>query len=614
APQRDRGCGCRDRSDEPDRIPRARTRDEYTLPFTDDIEKIYVAELTTDEHHNLTNLHPHQPDLPEPRKAKVKGRPTNSNDDEAAAEKTETSRPANTSDGGRGSSGEKITSLPKLIRADHNVGTRIGSEFLNSIGIAISTSALEMWMMKEGGPGLAGAVAALVNVPYFLGAPLFGYMTDHYAPKVLMRNSAFVGAVAAATSTVTLGSGTSYAVPIIIGTTFVGAGASALYQNSSSKVLTTMVGDAQEGLTRFSALTQSATRLVGGGLGGVLATTPWSAPLINLVTSAVNLSSMSGIPDLPVAEQAEGLRQRLRDAMLVGPRAIRDHSMIRSVNNGFILSNLVLGVQGIQFTALLVNSDISASQTGLLLAAVPTGAALGALVPTSWTKKARIKSLLTLRLAGLAGAAIAVAGTTDPWIGSAAFAAGWAGLNAAGNPATTYARRRTPEEVRGQVNAFRTMTTRAAFAVGGLTGGGAIALWGQDSAATGLAAGFGAVAAWSVLQRLFGHDKARTVLDCINQTSEAAKALGLLHGTALKRGHNNPEHLSNAIATQLIELPFGDDPKAAVSAYLDKIADTKNPTDTTIFLYDYGKKKGMHSTLATNIGNNAVLIFDTNIT
>ncbi|NEW55600.1 MFS transporter, partial [Nocardia cyriacigeorgica] len=510
--------------------------------------------------------------------------------------------------------GEPITSLWKLVRDDSKVGMRFGSEFLNATGSSVMVVALDQWLMENSGPLVASIVGALANAPAFAGAPIAGWLTDHFQPRKLMWGSAFVGAGTAAIATGALASGTSYTVPILIVTTFVEASASVVYGNASAKVLNKMAGDAQDGLSRYNNLKQNVSRVFSRLAAPVaLEIGTFVAPLFNLGTNVVNLATMPGVPELQTEPRSNTFREQIRDVIVVGPRTIYGDHMLRYINNAHAFTNLYLGMQGGQFTMLLVNSGLSGTEMGLVGTLVPTGAVLGNFVRTKWTENIRIKTLSTMRLAALAATAAVPAVTDDLWLTSGALGAGWAVIGATSIPIGTYSRRKTPVEVLGQANATRSMTMSGGVALGGLASGGALELWGQGPAGTALAVGAGAVGAWTVLQRLFGRHKARTVLDCINQTTQATWAFGLDHGTKLKRGENKPKHLANAIGAQLVELPHDGDPRAAISAYLDTIADSDSPVDSTVFLYDYGKKKGMHSAVATNIGNGNLLIADTNI-
>ncbi|MFQ6394929.1 hypothetical protein ACLMAJ_15875 [Nocardia sp. KC 131] len=67
--------------DDPERIPRVRTREEWQQSHPRDIEKAYIAELAIDDDNNLTNLHPIRPNQATPRKkGKLKGLPDNNDD------------------------------------------------------------------------------------------------------------------------------------------------------------------------------------------------------------------------------------------------------------------------------------------------------------------------------------------------------------------------------------------------------------------------------------------------------------------------------------------------------------------------------------------------------
>ncbi|WP_369028833.1 hypothetical protein, partial [Nocardia farcinica] len=89
---------------------------------------------------------------------------------------------------------------------------------------------------------------------------------------------------------------------------------------------------------------------------------------------------------------------------------------------------------------MLTNSGMSPEQQGLVGTLVPVGSVVGSFVPARWLDKVRIKSLIAARTTAMAGSAIAVASTSDPWIVSTAFSVGWATAGAAGLRVNTYTR------------------------------------------------------------------------------------------------------------------------------------------------------------------------------
>jgi serine/threonine protein phosphatase PrpC/phosphoglycolate phosphatase-like HAD superfamily hydrolase/4'-phosphopantetheinyl transferase EntD len=513
-------------------------------------------------------------------------------------------------------------SLLHLVRTNPYIGVRLGAEFFNDAGFEVMATVTSLYFMAHGGPGLAGAVGWATQLPYIGGALIAGHLTDHTPPKKLLMGSQALAATAGITATAALASGTSYSVPILIGTTLIGAAAAVLYNSAASKVLIEMVGDAQDGLTRFNNLRMNVTRVLGQGLGPMaLQVGAWTAPVIDVSTSIVNLATLSRLPTSSTApkpdestkpDESKSTWVHLRESTAEGWRAVQNLPVRRRSNINLGLTNFYLGMQGLQFTSLIANSGLTEWQQGTALLITPLGGVIGNLIPKSWLEKTSIDTLLTARLAGLAGPAILQAITTSPWIASAGLAATWTVLGSTGIPVTTYVNKTTPSEVRGRVRAIGVVTTRGAFALGPAVAGGAIALLGHQTTGTSIAATFGTIAGWSLYQRLF---KARKLLDSINQTSQATWALGLDTGIKPKWWQKSPEHLQRAIATQLVKIEFDPDTEDPVAQTIDAVRNLEDGADTAVLLLDDGKK--MHSLTITNTDNKPggnIVIFDTNIT
>ncbi|MGW5514313.1 MFS transporter [Nocardia africana] len=507
---------------------------------------------------------------------------------------------------------EKSGSLLHLAHTDAYVGIRLGAETLNDTGAEALQSMLSLYFMHVLGPGPAGALGWLFQMPHTVGGLVAGHMTDHTPPKKLLIGSQIVSAAGGLTATATLASGSSYSVPILVGTTLVGAGASVVYNSAIDKTLIEMVGKAQSGLSRFNNLKMNLSRVLGQGLGPiVLKAGTWTAPLIDVSTSIVNLATLRRLPAssaAPKTDESQGIRRSIAE----GLRAVQNLPLIRRSYANLGVTNVYLGMQGLQFTWLITHSSLPAWEQGPVLLITPLGGVIGSLIPKGWLEKTSIDTLLTARLAGVAGSAIIEALTTNPWLASAGFASTWAVQAVVGVPVTAYVNSTTPGRVRGRVRSIGSTTARGMSAAGSLFGGTAIALLGHQTTGTSIAVTFGTIAGWSLYRRLF---KARRLLDCIDQTSQATWALGLDTGTRPKKRQKSPEHLRRAIATQLVKIEFDPDTENPITKTIEDVRNLEERADTAVLLLDDGKR--MHSLTITNADNKPggnVVIFDTNIT
>nr|WP_030518520.1 MFS transporter [Nocardia sp. NRRL WC-3656] len=505
--------------------------------------------------------------------------------------------------------GERNDSLVRLIRLEPYVGVRIGAEFLTNTSSELLATMTSLYYMENGGAEMAGLVAAATNLVYTAGALIGGHLGDHVAPKGLMTGTLAFAAASDITATIDLASGSAYTVPVLIGTTLVNAGAAVLYTIVADNLLIGMVGNAQLGWNRLNNLKVHTTRVLGNLLApSALGTGAWSAPLLSLGANVVNLMTVRQLPDFDNKPKSNK-KQGILESIVEGARSAKDSpNQIRTMAN-FGATNAYLGLQGLQLTSLLTDSGLPHWQQGVALLITPLGGVIGNLIPKRWVEKTNIETLLTINLAGLGGPAILAASTMSPWVASAGLSATWAALGMAGPPIRTYMNNATPPEVRARVRSIGTVVNRGAVALGPLVAGGTIGLFGNQTAGISTAVAFGTLASWSLYRRLF---KARRLLDCINQTSEATWALGLKSGIKPRKWQKSPEHLRRAIATQLVEIEPGIEP---VGQVIENIRNLEGGADTAVVLLDDGKK--MQSLTVANTDNKPggnVIIFDTNIT
>ncbi len=520
-------------------------------------------------------------------------------------EESETREPAESEEG------EKNDSLLQLVRDKPYLGVRIGAEFLNDASTELLSTMMALYFMKYGGPGAAGVAGLAAEAPYVGGALIAGHLADHDPPKKWMTGALTLAGLSDIGATITLISGSSSAVPILIGTTFVNAGAAVLYMTVAENLLVGMVGaHAQLGWNRLTNLKIHITRVLGRGMAPVaLAAGAWPAALISLGANVVDLIATRQMPDTdntPKSTEA----QSMRESIVEGARTVRNSPVRRRTMANQAATNAYLGAQTLQLSYLLTHSGLPFWQQAGALAITPLGGVVGNLVPKRWLEKTTIDTLLTTRLAGLGAPAILAATTTSPSVAAAALAASWAAMGTAGPPLNTYLNNTTPPEVRARVRSIGFVANKAAVALGPPAAGGAIMLAGHQGASASTAVAFGTLAGWSLYHRLF---KARKLLDCINQTSAATWALGLDTGTKPKKWQKSPEHLRRAIATQLV--PIGSDIEDPVGRVIDDIRNLEDGVDTAVVLLDDGEK--MHSLTITNTDNKPggnVVIFDTNIT
>ncbi|MBF6243612.1 MFS transporter [Nocardia elegans] len=536
--------------------------------------------------------------------------PAVSNESGAESAEPEESGSAEVPDNTRGL--EKSGSLLHLAHTDPYVGVRLGAEMLNDIGSEGLQSMLSLYFMQVLGPGPAGAIGWLAQMPHTVGGLIAGHMTDHTPPKKLLIGSQIVSATGGLAATAALASGSSYSVPILVGTTLVGAGASVVYNSAIDKTLIEMVGKAQNGLSRFNNLKMNLSRVLGQGLGPIaLKAGTWTAPLIDVSTSIVNLATLRRLPAssaAPETDESDGVRKSIAD----GLRAVQNRPLIRRSYANLGVTNVYLGMQALQFTWLITHSGLPAWEQGPVLLITPLGGVIGSLIPKGWLEKTSVDTLLTARLAGVAGSAIVEALTTNPWLAAAGFASTWAVQAVVGVPVTAYVNSTTPRRVRGRVRSIGSTTARGTSAAGSLFGGTAIALLGHHTTGTSIAVTFGTIAGWTAYRRLF---RARRLLDCINQTSHATWALGLDTGIKPKKRQKSPEHLRRAIATQLVKIEFDPDTEDPVTKTIEDVRNLEERADTAVLLLDDGKR--MHSLTITNTDNEPggnVVIFDTHIT
>ncbi|MCX0274210.1 MFS transporter [Nocardia zapadnayensis] len=634
---------------DPERVPRIRTIDEWDRTFP--VKEAFVAFLTTDEQDNLTNLYPHDPSQEAPRKNGTVLGPTEDDGSQAHPRRDIEGPPAHSADGGDTSRSErppdnralpsatnpsveapgkststeetnttdvaKSGSLLRLAIADPRLGVRLGAESLNLSGIWVTNTVTSLYFLEHAGPGTAGAIGWAVQLPYIGGALIAGHLADHTPLKKLLVGSQIATATGGVVATAALASGSSYSIPLLVGTTMLGAGASTLYNSAIDKTLRQMVDDARRpGLVRYNTISNQLTRLLGQGLGpAVLAAGAWAAPLYAATTNVVNLASLSGLPPFESAakrDDADNAWIFMRKSIAEGWHTIQDLPLRRRYNVNLGITDFYLGLQGLQFTSLVTSSGLPAWQQGAALLSIPVGAVIGSAVPKKWLATTSVDALLTARLAGLAGPAILQATTTDPWVSGAGFAVTWITIGSIGVPVIAYVNNTTPQEVFARVRSIGSVTSGSALALGSAVAGGGIALLGHEATGASIALAFSASAGWYFYRWLF---KGHKLLNCINQTYQAVWALGLDAGVKPRKWQKSPEHLRRAIATQLVKIDFDPRTEDPVTKTIYAVRNLEDGADTAVLLLDSGEK--MHALTITNTDNKPgghIVVFDTNIT
>ncbi|MGA4792102.1 MFS transporter [Nocardia sp. AB354] len=399
-------------------------------------------------------------------------------------------------------------SLVRLIRREPYVGVRIGAELLDNMSSELLAMMTSLYFMENGAAELAGLVAGATNLVYVAGALIGGHLSDHVAPKGLMTGTLAFAAVSDIAATINLESGSTYAVPVLIVTTLVNAGAAVLYTIVADNLLAGMVGNAQLGLNRLNNLKVHTTRVLGNVLApAALAAGAWPAPLVSLGADIVNLMTVRQLPDShnkPKSDKEQGILESIAEGARIvkdSPHRIRSMAVIGS-------TNAYLGLEGLLATSVVTDSGLSIWQQGAALSLIPLGGVAGTfLIPKRWVKEISIETLRTISLAGLGVPAILAATTTNPWETSALFGLTWASLGMAGPPMRTHMNNATPPEFRGRVRSFGTVVNRGAVALTPLVGAALIGLFGNQTASESTAVAFGSLAGWSMYRRLF---KAKT--------------------------------------------------------------------------------------------------------
>lgn len=129
----------------------------------------------------------------------------------------------------------------------------------------------------------------------------------------------------------------------------------------------------------------------------------------------------------------------------------------------------------------------------------------------------------------------------------------------------------------------------------------------------------------AVFPRESDTDLRTELLDCVNQTAEVIRALGLENAATPGPGENNWRHLQTAISaesatgeailTQLVRTTFDPDADDPLAHVLDTVERLEDGADTAVVLLDDGAN--MHSYLVTNAERRVggqIVVFDTNIT
>ncbi|MFQ6227902.1 hypothetical protein [Nocardia sp. NPDC002869] len=555
-----------------------------------------------------------------PRMPPLLGKPEPGNEHEPESSATNTSG----EDPGKPSSTEeaetkepaKSDSLAQRVRDDHGLLARLFGESVNLTGFWVTDTMTQLYFLQQVGPGTAGAIGWVLKLPYIGGVLASGPVADHAHPKKWLVISQLTSAAGGLVGFIVLAADSPYSVPVLVGTTLLRAGASALYETAIYATLNRMIGkgDAQAGLTRFTMLNRQLTRVAGQGLAPILLTAgAWTGPATGVTANLVNLATLSGLPSFkPAAERNDGENAWvfMRKSLAGGWHAVQEQPILRRNNINAALLDFYLGLQSIQFPLLMSNAGLSVWDQGAVMAIAPMGAVVGSAVRKKWLATTSIDALLAAKLAGVAGPAILQATTGNPWVAAAGFAATWATFGTVQVPLQTYINNTTPNEVLGRSKSISGVTAVSALSLGPVVAGGGIALLGAEATGASVALASSASAGWYFYRWLF---KGHKLLDCINQTYQAVWALGLDTGVKPRKWQKSPEHLRRAIATQLVKIDADPDTEDPVTKTIDAVRNLEDGADTAVL--DVGEK--MHAITITTTDNKPgghIVVFDTNIT
>ncbi|MET8877060.1 MFS transporter [Nocardia sp. NPDC004604] len=313
--------------------------------------------------------------------------------------------------------------------------------------------------------------------------------------------------------------------------------------------------------------------------------------------------------------------------LLDGARAVWRDPYLRYTGVLLLPSTFALWSGGVQLAEMINTAGYSATTTGLLLSSSSTGVLLAAAAATRkrFMDRISVKWMHPLMLTAFGGLMAEYATTSNPLIIWPTSVVTGSLMMFSNQKILEYQAEVVPVETLGKANAASAIVGIAGGMFGSAFGGSLLeraggTVTGLTDAA--LLVGSAAVsvgiahatrnrpnAGWS-LQRLF---KARKLLDCINQTSEATWALGLNTGIKPKWWQKSPKHLQRAIGTQLVKIEFDPDTENPIAKTIDAVQN-EDGVDTAVLFIDDGED--MHSLTVTNTDNKSggdIVIFDTNI-
>ncbi|MFQ6228283.1 protein phosphatase 2C domain-containing protein [Nocardia sp. NPDC002869] len=518
----------------------------------------------------------------------------------------------------------KSKSLSQLIRTDSDARRRMSAEFLNSIGAEVGSATFLLYMVNEMGAESGSWIMMGASTPAFIGPLIAGYMADNYSRKKLMAGGGIASALGWLAATGALAADTSYTVPVVAGSIALTIGGGVVYNAASNKYFKVAFEGSQEAVARFNNLKMNVPRIISQSAAPLLLIADtWPAAALGLTFSIQNLASLKNMPDnAPTRNSDETIAHALRNSVSNGIRERYRPREQRRISVHVMVSNLYMGMQGIQFTDLVLGSGLTGFQQGAAFALVPSAALLGNRVPDRWLQKFSLNTFRLTRMTALTGTSVVLAASDSVFLSSAALAAGWMVQGAAGIPLNTYIRKSTPAKHFAAASGVSQVQTQAAHKIGWGLSGAAVALMGGQSMSIAVSSALGAYTIASATESHSRRRRRSKMLDGIHQVAAAAAALGLDNATEPKQGRNTvrdfraaitPDSATNenAALTQFTKTHLDPDTVDPLAHVLDLVEDPNNRVDTVFLLVADGDD--VRPSLITDTGGKGATIFDVTV-
>ncbi|WP_156511341.1 LuxR C-terminal-related transcriptional regulator [Nocardia nova] len=406
---------------------------------------------------------------------------------------------------GRGEEAEESpepekSSLWRLLRNRPDIALRSSGQVGSALGSLLTESMMPYYLLSTAGPEAASWVGLVGTLPY-LGGPIFaGILAEHKPARPIMVAGETLALTAAAAQATAIATGAP-AMPLTmsLATAAMSAGA-ILYDQTSAKVFREMFGvENAEELARYNNMQAYLPRIITGFGPAVATTAPLLAPVVNGLSSIWNLGTMRGMPKTATTPMPTGknLGTQVMKSAGEGFRALRKRPMLQRIATNHGLTNFALGMEWTYYSMGILDAPMPEWQKFSILTAIPLGTLLGGRIPTKLREKLDIDTILTAKIAGLAGVGLAEALSDDVMTVAPFWVAAWATLGAGNVSVGKYKLQNTPGEVYARANSVQAMVGRLASPLGGLAVGAGLlnlgmgpAQWISAGALTALASGF----------------------------------------------------------------------------------------------------------------------------